>query len=257
MYAGLGGSCYITHGLYCSYCPEPSLANGEIKFSGSFAWVQSAVRLDLLLSAWCVWWTGSLLPCSGSPSFSSAGSLHCASHTPWCTADPCSQGARSTQSSGMNQRLGLQRRVVIAQLAAAAHEVLPLKNIIPLLWWDSFLDDVEHICHTIFFPLGGGKRWLSQHLGCRILKNTKRQAQTHTSVSFSFRPTREQAVWLTLHSPHSHGADVVQATVMDDAALKVELLALALKIFLLKHSHFKERGCGNPQLEHWTRSHWF
>lgn len=196
MYAGLGGSCYITHGLYCSYCPEPSLANGEIKFSGSFAWVQSAVRLDLLLSAWCVWWTGSLLPCSGSPSFSSAGSLHCASHTPWCTADPCSQGARSTQSSGMNQRLGLQRRVVIAQLAAAAREVLPLKNIIPLLWWE-------------------------------------------------------------LHSPHSHGADVVQATVMDDAALKVELLALALKIFLLKHSHFKERGCGNPQLEHWTRSHWF
>lgn len=106
--------------------------------------------------------------------------------------------------------------------------------------------DVEHTVSAIITS-SRYCRWREEVIDSTFgMQNPQKQIKTSSGAHISqlFTQTYRGTGCMT-HAPRAtllDGADVVQATVMDVAALKVELLALALKVFLFKHSHLWRRS---------------
>lgn len=123
---------------------------------------------------------------------------------------------------------GLQRWVVITQLYTAAHEVLLLKDGHTTVLVDSAADGAQghHPLHMVAqiaavgIPLG-----VFSFLQDKLLPLEVMVLISHPGAAL-----------------HTDRADVVKPTLLDVAALRGELLTLALEMLLLEHGHLKARS---------------
>lgn len=123
---------------------------------------------------------------------------------------------------------GLQRGVVVTQLSATAHEVLPLIDGHTAALVSSTVDGAEG--HEALNVVGQGT---AEGIPVGVLSPLQNELLTLEVMVLITHPGS------TLHADR---ADVVKTTVMDVAALSGELHASALEVLLLKDGHLKKGG---------------